>query len=70
MTVGYGGMSLEVESGVKINLGCIELKPSLGSQDYLKKKEEEENEKKSKQNKTINRPNKQKPKQNTQKDDR
>lgn len=46
MTVGYGGMSLEVESGVKINLGCIELKPSLGSQDYLRKKEEEENEKK------------------------
>lgn len=46
MTVGYGGMSLEVESGVKINLGCIELKASLGSQDYLRKKEEEENEKK------------------------
>lgn len=34
---------MEVESGV-----CIELKPSLGSPDYLRKKEEEENEKKKK----------------------
>lgn len=51
---------MEVESGV-----CIELKPSLGSPDYLRKKEEEENEKKKK--KKPNRPNKQKPKQNTHK---
>lgn len=54
---------MEVESGVKINLGCIELKPSLGSQDCLMKKEEEENEKK--KQKTTNQPNKQKTKNKT-----
>lgn len=65
MTVGEGGLPWEVESGVKINLGCREFKPSLGSQDCLMKKEEEEDEKGKKQ--PINQPTKQKTKQNIHK---